>query len=538
MTAQPFNWMQSAAQTDTLFRLRQRFIQALGLMGVILGLIGIALQLAWESALWAQLITGLFTLVCLSLLWLARQKRMAAAAILVVVVFAVGALSSPVAALPMAVISLVAAAVLGSPAVFAVTTLIIVGRQVAHAVAVWLQTPGIISAEFTQLVTEIVTLLIISFATRYFINQTERAAASARRSTDLLQAVAEIGQQLSKLLDLDELLTRSVELIRDRLAFYHVQVFLVDDSGEAAELVASTGEVGQKLLERKHRITIGSQSVIGTVSLLGRPVLARDTDAVYYRNELLPDTRAELAVPILDGERIIGALDVQSRYLDAFDADRVQALQVMANLLGTSVRNARLFELQARSAGETKRLYLEAETSLREIQRLNQQLTRMGWEEYLRQRQTAGGVTLEDGRLVSENDWSDNLIRATHSRQPVTVVHEDGSSVVALPVVLGNEVIGAIEVEADRPVTQTETVEMMRAVAQRLAISLDKARLFEESQEATAQEQRINEIVARFQSGTNVDDLLRITLTELSQSLGASGGAIRLSLTPQGDAAS
>jgi hypothetical protein len=79
---------------------------------------------------------------------------------------------------------------------------------------------------------------------------------------------------------------------------------------------------------------------------------------------------------------------------------------------------------------------------------------------------------------------------------------------------------------------------MMRTVTQRLALSLDKARLFEESQEATAQEQRINEIVARYQSVTNVDELLRITLVELSQTLGATGGAIRLSLAPQGDAVS
>ncbi|MBI5667323.1 MAG: GAF domain-containing protein [Chloroflexi bacterium] len=538
MSAQPFYLPYVTPRTDTLFRLRQRFIQALGVIGVVLGFIGIALQLAWGTPFWAQLITGLFTLTSFSLVWLARRGRIAEASIVLIVLFAVGTLSSPAGAMPLAVITLIAAAVLGSRAVFFVTTGVMLGREFLHFATLLSQSSGTMTPDATDGITRLTTLLLITFTTRYFINQTERAAASARRSTDLLQAAAEIGQQLGKLLDLDELLNRAVELIRDRLAFYHVQVFLVDDNGETALLAASTGEVGQQLLERRHHLPIGSQSVIGQVTLLGRPVLARDTDEVYYRNELLPDTRAELAVPILDGDRIIGALDVQSRNVDAFDADRVQALQVMANLLGTSVRNARLFALQTRSAEETKRLYLETEANLREIQRLNQQLTRAGWEEYLRQRQTAGGVTLEDGRLVHETDWSDSLIRATHSRQPVTVVHEDGSSTVALPVVLGGEVIGALEVEADRPVTQTETIEMMRAVAQRLAISLDKARLFEESQEATAQEQRINDIVARFQSVTNVDDLLSITLTELSQSLGATGGAIRLSLAPQGEAAS
>lgn len=538
MTAQPLNWMQTTSQADPLLRLRQRFIQGLGVLGLVVGIIGGTLQVIWASPIWVNLITIVFTLACLGLLWLARQQRIQLASTLVVILFTVGTLSSPVAVLPLAVISLIAAAVLGSRLTFALVTLIIIARELVFAVQAWQAAQGLVPLQVTQYLFEIISLLIIGFATRYFVSQTEQTAANTRRTTELLQAVAEIGQALAKLLNLAELLDGSVELIRDRFAFYHVQVFLVDDNSEVARLVASTGEVGQTLLERKHHLPVGSQSVIGQVTLVGRPVLARDTDPVYYRNELLPDTRAELAVPILDGERIIGALDVQSRSLNAFDTDRAQAIQVMANLLGTSVRNARLFELQARSANETKRLYLEAETSLREIQRLNQQLTRAGWEEYLRQRQSSVGVTLKDGQLVSDGDWSDQLIRATRSRQPVTVVHDDGRSTVALPVVLGSEVIGAIEVEADRPLMQAETVEMMRDIAQRLAISLDKARLYEESQEATAQEQRINEIVARYQSVTNVDDLLRITLTELSQSLGATGGAIRLSLVSEGDAAS
>src|SRR5690606_26051157 len=99
---------------------------------------------------------------------------------------------------------------------------------------------------------------------------------------------------------------------------------------------------------------------------------------------------------------------------------------------------------------------------------------------------------------------------------------------VAVPVVLRGEVIGAIEVEPSEEIEAANTVEMMQAVAQRLAISLDNARLFEEAQAATAQEQRINQIVTRYQSANSVDDLLRITLTELSQTLGAQHGAIRL----------
>jgi GAF domain-containing protein len=71
-------------------------------------------------------------------------------------------------------------------------------------------------------------------------------------------------------------------------------------------------------------------------------------------------------------------------------------------------------------------------------------------------------------------------------------------------------------------------MEMVQAVAQRLALSLENARLFEETQQAASREQRINEIVGRYQAVTSVDELLRYTLTELSQTLGAERSAIRL----------
>jgi GAF domain-containing protein len=235
-------------------------------------------------------------------------------------------------------------------------------------------------------------------------------------------------------------------------------------------------------------------------------------------------------VPIFDAERIIGALDVQSRSNDAFDAERVRALQAMANVLGTSIRNARLFEAQERTAVETRRVLDERETQLRQIQRLNQQLTRSNWREYIREHAEISGVTVEGDRIVYDDTWTDSLMQAGQVGEPV-IEQRAGSALVAVPVKLGDEVIGVIEAETQAE-GQSETIEMIQAVAQRLAISLDKARLFEETQNATAQEQRISEIVARYQTVTNVDDLLHITLTELSDSLGAQRGAIRLSLQP------
>jgi K+-sensing histidine kinase KdpD len=194
------------------------------------------------------------------------------------------------------------------------------------------------------------------------------------------------------------------------------------------------------------------------------------------------------------------------------------------------IRNARLFKQQAETVQENDRLYRDAASNLREIERLNQQLTRMAWQDYHTETNAVMGVTLERDQLLPSNDWSDSLMRA--GVEGGQVVEYDGDwdgnhKTVAVPVMLRGEVIGAIEVEQgmeDNP----ETIVMVQAVAQRLALSLENARLYEATLQAAAQEQRINDIAARFQSVATVDELLRITLAELSETLGAERGSIRL----------
>ena len=427
------------------------------------------------------------------------------------------------------ILAVITAAVLAQRSLYRIVMLIIFGTvSVLIAQSVQMGASLDAAAPYAML---LVTLLIVSLTTRYFTNQATQAAQTATSSANLLQAAAATGEIIGKLLKLDDVLPQAVELIRERFAFYHVQIFLMDESGTNAQLAASTGSVGQLLFERHHSLPVGSRSVIGRVTSTMQPVTAKDTDSFYHRNDLLPNTRSELALPIMDGEKIIGALDVQSRRYEVFTNEVIQAMQVLANQLGITIRNARLFEEQDKIANDARRLLLESESNLREIQRLNQQLTREGWQDYLQSSKPVSGITLQDNEMRSTAEWSTSLLEATQARQSVTS-EQDGKRVIAVPMILGNEVIGAIEVEANEGTQEADIRDMVNAVAQRLALNLDKARLFEESQEATAREQRINEIVTRYQSVNNIDELLRITLQELSQSLGATHSSIRLGTMP------
>jgi GAF domain-containing protein len=514
---------------DALSRLRSRYLQTLVIFGMIVVAFSNVLSIVTNTVVTTNILNALLAYgVCFTVLVMVRLRWLIPASVILIAIASLFVITGTnIGFLLAGTFVVITGAALGNRLVYFLSIAIIVGRVAYDVWLVFSSNTGTgLPQEIRDKLLIVVSLMVMSSATRYFINQAERSAEAAKGNASLLQAVAETGEILAKLLNLNTLLPRAVELIQERFGFYHVQVFLLDETNEYASLAASTGATGQKLLERRHRLAVGSKSVIGQVTLSGQPVVARDTDAIYFRNELLPNTRAELALPIMDGDKMIGVLDVQSRRVDAFESESVQALQVMSNLLGTSIRNARFFEQQDRSARESRRLFLESETNLREIQRLNQQLTKQGWENYLRNRRQVNGVTLDEERIVADDRWTDMLVKASQTRQAVTE-SSNGTGVIAVPVMLGNEVIGAIEVESGSG-RENETIEMVKAVAQRLALSLDKARLYEESQEATAQEQRINEIVALYQTVSSVDDLLQITLAELSDSLGAKRGAIRL----------
>lgn len=436
----------------------------------------------------------------------------------------------------LATAALISSAALARRAIYRLSNLLVLGVGLL-AIVVY-QTnqpdPSIIGAQPSLQIAQVILLGIISAATRFFIAAAQGAVEQTQRASSLLETSTVVGRIISQELELNTLLPRAVELIRERFRLYHVQVFLLDEESEYANLIASTGQAGRELLSRQHRLAVGSQTVIGRVTKLGNLLVARRGDGVHAHNELLPDTRSELALPLIDGSHIIGALDLQSIQADAFTPMEIQALQIIAGQLTSAIRNARLFQAQTSSGQENKRLFLEAEASLREIQRLNRQLTKTAWSDYM-EASPISGVTLDGSIFAPAADWTDAMREASQRLRPATRMREDGQRVIAVPILLRGEVLGAIEVEVDASTQEREVAEFVQSIAQRLAVSLESARLFEEAQQASAQEQHINEIVNLYQSATSVEDLLQVTLLELREALGAEGGMIRLgSLGPGG----
>lgn len=178
---------------------------------------------------------------------------------------------------------------------------------------------------------------------------------SLRERTAQIQTAFEVSTSIASTLDLTNLLNQTVEIIKQRFSFYYVGVFLVQEG--YAVLAAGSGAQGKRLLETGHRLAISPDSMVGWSLVNRRPRLASDAgkDFIRFANPMLPETRSELAMPLIVHGEPIGALTVQSEYPSAFTSEDVAVLQIIADQLGFAVQNARLHARLAAYAGDLEK---------------------------------------------------------------------------------------------------------------------------------------------------------------------------------------
>lgn len=182
----------------------------------------------------------------------------------------------------------------------------------------------------------------------------------ALRRANLLAAAAKVSQNITHILDIDILLPKTVDIICDAYEFYYAGVFLIDKPGEFAVLRAGRGEPGRIMIENHHKLAVGGNSMIGACTALNEARISLDVDSekVWYPNPVLPDTRSEMALPLAIGDRVIGAVTVQSTEGAAFSDEDVSSLQAMANQLAIAIDNA----YQRRELEETHAELVQAKT--------------------------------------------------------------------------------------------------------------------------------------------------------------------------------
>lgn len=186
----------------------------------------------------------------------------------------------------------------------------------------------------------------------------DRTRDLERRAVQLATA-ADVGRAAASILELEPLTQRVVQLVRERFDLYYAGLFLLDDAGEYAVLEAGSGEAGRLMKEEGHRLRVGGSSMVGSACAQREARIALDVgeEPVRFDNPLLPDTRSEMALPLMVGDRVLGALDVQSTQQAAFSQEDIAVLQLVANQAAVAVDNARKFSEEAALVEATNPLF-------------------------------------------------------------------------------------------------------------------------------------------------------------------------------------
>ncbi|MCB9438479.1 MAG: GAF domain-containing protein [Anaerolineales bacterium] len=305
---------------------------------------------------------------------------------------------------------------------------------------------------------------------------------------DLIRAIASLSRTVPTP---DDFLRELVRVLREKLSGAdYVQFFYVHE--DIAEIRVGSGDLGRRLVSQSYHQPLTADNIIGRAVLTKQPILVLDL-AQQPRNrqiELLSEMASEIVVPIISGDKVIGVLDTLSTLPHSFNQVDVETLTIIANQM--------VVGLQRQSTVEVA---------------------------------TAPVLTASVRGYVSE--WSELQRQAMHTRV-LAESHNNGKVKFAVPVLLRNEVLGAVEFVVDETRYNPNTIQTAQELVERLALAIDNATLFEQSQRLVERERLVNQITEKLTSQTDVRQILQIAVRELGLALGAPETQISLKVPKQG----
>ena len=179
-----------------------------------------------------------------------------------------------------------------------------------------------------------------------------RLFQKVRTQAETLLVLNEVSREIGSILDVEELLRRAAELVKRVIDYQILSIMLYD---EAQQIFRHRLDVkhGQRV-QGKLRVA-ATEGLVGAAATLREPVLVPDVTADARYLMVNPETRSELAIPMIHQGRVIGVLDLESPQLNYFTADHVQTLTILAANLAVSLENARLYEKVAKDEARLER---------------------------------------------------------------------------------------------------------------------------------------------------------------------------------------
>ncbi len=358
----------------------------------------------------------------------------------------------------------------------------------------------------------------------------ERLLADLKWRNTQLQTAITVSKSASTLLDPDKLMSQTVNLIQQRFDFYYVGIFLLDEAGEYAVLRAGTGEAGEQMIAEGHRLLVGGESMVGWAVTHAQVRIALDVgqEAVRFDNPYLPQTRSEMALPLVTRGEAIGALTVQSSKEAAFSEEDVAILQSMADHVVVAMENARLFAAARRQTEQLDALRQVSQDliALHHLDALLQQIVEravqlldgkaggmylyhpdrdiLEWVVGVREDPTLVGLTISRGEGLSGKVWDtgEPLIVDDYQSWPGRSSQWAGFPVraaMSVPIQWGGEFLGVLHIHTgntQRRFTPQDAA-LLSQFATQAAIAIQNARLHEQAHQEIAERRRTEEELRR-----------------------------------------
>jgi len=327
----------------------------------------------------------------------------------------------------------------------------------------------------------------------------ENASTLSGKRARQFEAITRTSSTIASVQNLRELLPLISEVISRQFGFYHVGIFLIDTGNEYAVLSAANSEGGKKMIQRSHQLKIGEQGIVGYVAQTGKPRIALDVgeDVNYFTNPELPSTHSEMALPLKAGNQIIGALDIQSAEVGAFTDEDFKTLLALSDQVSLAIQNARLFD--------------QTQKTLTEFESIQRQYVRETWSRLPKEEKLRGYRNSITGAIPL--DEKSELPRSgdTKNKREINI-----------PIILRGETIGTLSVQVPtNEHVSPDQVELIKAVAERVALSAENARLFDETTRRADRESLVSDITTKIRGTNDPQEMIKTAVEELKRALGA-----------------
>ncbi|MBC8334561.1 MAG: GAF domain-containing protein [Anaerolineales bacterium] len=194
------------------------------------------------------------------------------------------------------------------------------------------------------------------------LEETELGRQQLNKRAAELETVAKVSTAAAAIRDSESLLRSVVDLTNYSFKLYHTSIYLFhedDDGTKTLNLFAASGKIGQKMLQQGHTVKLGkARAIITEAARTNEIVIISDTEnhPLYHKHPLLPNTRSEMAIPMIVADQLVGVFDVKADIPNRFTEDDKRTYSTLASQTAVALQNAQLYEEQIKTVERLREL--------------------------------------------------------------------------------------------------------------------------------------------------------------------------------------